>query len=199
MKNNFYDVIKNRRSYYSIGKEKTVSENRIKQVLSEAIKHAPSPFNSQSSRVVLLLNEQHDKLWEIVKDELRKIVPAANFEGTRKKIDNCFKSGYGTVLYFEDENKVKSLQKQFPLYKDNFPIWSNQASAILQYIVWSSLELEGLGASLQHYNPLIDSAVKKEWNIPEHYKLIAQMPFGKPLAHPGEKEFMPIEERLKVY
>ena len=34
------------------------------------------------------------------------------------------------------------------------------------------------GASLQHYNPLIDEAVAKQWHINPNWKLIAEMPFG---------------------
>ena len=55
----------------------------------------------------------------------------------------------------------------FPLYKDNFPIWSLQANGMLEFAVWTSLEAEGLGASLQHYNPLVDDGVKKAWSLPE--------------------------------
>ena len=68
-----------------------------------------------------------------------------------------------------------------------------------QLVVWTGLEAEGLGASLQHYNPLIDDEVKTEWNVPANWKLIAQMPFGNPTAAPGEKEFQPLEERVKFH
>ena len=74
---------------------------------------------------------------------------------------DSFKAGYGTVLFLEDEAVVKSLQEQFAAYAENFPIWSNQASGMHQLVVWAALEAEGLGASLQHYNPLIDDEVKK--------------------------------------
>lgn len=87
----------------------------------------------------------------------------------------------------------------FPLYKDNFPVWSDHTNAMHQYVIWTALEAEGLGASLQHYNPLIDSAVQKEWNIPENWKLIAQMPFGKPLAAPGDKEYKDVDARVKIF
>ena len=30
-------------------------------------------------------------------------------------------------------------------------------------------------------------------------KLIGQMPFGKPTAKPDEKQFSPLEERIKVF
>ncbi|NLD05714.1 MAG: nitroreductase, partial [Synergistaceae bacterium] len=68
-----------------------------------------------------------------------------------------------------------------------------------QFVIWTALSAEGLGASLQHYNPVIDNAVKKEWNIPEKWKLLAQMPFGKPVDKPEDKEVVPLEERVKVY
>lgn len=74
---------------------------------------------------------------------------------------DSFKAGYGTVLFFEDQSIVKSLQEQFALYADNFPIWSQQTSGMHQLVVWTALEGEGLGATLQHYNPLIDDEVKK--------------------------------------
>jgi predicted oxidoreductase (fatty acid repression mutant protein) len=70
---------------------------------------------------------------------------------------------------------------------------------MLQLVIWTALENEGLGASLQHYNPIIDEEVKKEWSIPENWKLIAQMPFGKPTAPAGEKQFNPVEDRVKIF
>ena len=198
MSKNFFTAVADRRSYYGISKESVVSDDRLKEIIEHAVKHTPSAFNSQSARVVLLLENQHDKLWDIAKEALRKIVPADKFSETEDKI-NSFKSGYGTVLFFEDNSVVESLQQQFALYKDNFPIWSQQSSGMHQFVIWTALEIEGLGASLQHYNELIESDVKKEWNIPENWKLIGQMPFGKPTAEPNEKEFKPLEDRIKVF
>lgn len=198
MTKDFYTAVKERRSIYGISKEVDVSDEKIQEVINEAVKYTPSAFNSQSARVVLLLGEYHDKVWDITKEALRKIVSEDQFPTTEEKI-NSFRSGYGTVLFFEDQSVVEQLQRDYASYKDNFPIWSQQSSGMLQYVVWTSLEAEGLGASLQHYNELIENDVKKEWNIPESWKLIAQMPFGKPTAAPGEKDFQPLEERIKVF
>lgn len=194
----FFQLIENRRSYYEIDKSSPISDKEIQDIIEHSIKYVPSSFNSQSARVVLLLGENHDKLWEIVRETLRKIVPADAFASTDAKIDS-FKNGYGTVLFFEDEEVVESLQKQFELYKDNFPVWSLQSSGMLQYTIWVALEGAGLGASLQHYNPLIDDEVKEKWNLPKKWKLLAQMPFGTPKGKPGEKEFAPIESRFKIF
>lgn len=198
MKQNFLEAVKARRSYYGISKEQVSSDERIKEIIEEAVKYSPSSFNSQSARAVLLLDKQHDRFWDITMEALRKIVPAEAFGATEEKI-NSFKSGYGTVLYFEDQDVIRGLQEQFSLYKDNFPIWSQQSSGMLQMVVWTALEDEGFGASLQHYSELVDADVKKEWNIPENWKFIAQMPFGKPSFQPDPKQFNIADEHIKVF
>ncbi|KAB7707198.1 nitroreductase [Bacillus aerolatus] len=198
MTKDFYSAVKERRSIYAISKEKPVSDERIQEVVEFAVNHAPSAFNSQSSRAVVLLGEQHDKLWNLTKETLREIVPAENFGPTEEKME-MFKAGAGTVLFFEDENVIKGLQEQFPLYSDKFPEFSLQSGGMLQFVVWTALEQEGFGATLQHYNPLIDEKVRSEWNVPESWTLLAQMPFGTPVAPAGDKEFQPINERVKVF
>jgi predicted oxidoreductase (fatty acid repression mutant protein) len=195
---NFLEAIANRRTVYAFSKESPISDERIQEIVGLAVKHSPSAFNSQSSKVVLLFGSEHDKLWDIALDALRKIVPAESFASTEQKIAS-FKAGHGTVLYFDDNSIVEYLQKEYSLYKDNFPVWAQQSNGMLQLVVWTALEEEGLGASLQHYNELIEEAVKKEWNLPASYKLIGQMPFGKPTDAPGEKSFVPLEERFKVF
>ena len=198
MERTFKEALKHRRSYYEISNQSPVSDEKIEEIVRYAVKHVPSAFNSQSARLVLLFGENHLRLWNIVKETLRKIIPADAFEKTESKVDS-FKAGYATVLYFEDQSVVKSLQEQFAAYADNFPIWSQHTSAMHQLAVWTMLEDAGFGASVQHYNPLIDEEVRKTWNLPESWKLIAQMPFGTPTAGPGEKAFAPIEDRLKIF
>lgn len=198
MNKDFNLAIKDRRSIYGISKEVNVSSEKIQEVINYAVMHTPSAFNSQTARLIILFGNNHDKLWDITKESLRKVVPADKFAPTDEKI-NSFKSGYGTVLFFEEMSIIEGLQQQFPTYKDNFPVWAQHGSGMLQFVVWTSLEMEGLGASLQHYNPLIDEEVKKQWSIPASWKLIAEMPFGNPTAAAGEKEFQPIEMRVKVF
>ena len=197
MNKNFYDSIKERRSIYAIGKESPIADERIKEIVEDVVKHVPSAFNSQTTRVVVLLGESHNKIWDIAMEALRKIVPASDFASTEAKV-NSFKAGHGTILFYEDFAIVKGLQKQFALYKDNFPVWASQTSGMIQFAVWTALSSEGLGASLQHYTELIEEEVKKEFNIPNNWMMIAQMPFGNILAPAGEKEFSPIEDRVKV-
>ena len=68
-----------------------------------------------------------------------------------------------------------------------------------QYAVWLLLAENNIGANIQHYSPLIDAGVAKEWNIPESWKLHGQMPFGSIVASPDVKENLDGEERFKVF
>lgn len=187
MERTFREALRHRRSYYALAPESPIDDARIEEIVRFAIKHVPSAFNSQSTRAVLLLHEHHDELWKIVKRTLRAIVPEGAFARTEEKIEHSFAAGYGTVLFFEDTDVVRGLQQQFPAYAGNFPVWSEQTSAMHQLAVWTMLEDAGLGASLQHYNPLIDDEVRKRWSLPGEWKLVAQMPFGTPAGEPGER------------
>lgn len=194
----FLNLIKTRRSQYALGKELAIPQEQVTQLIQETIKNTPSSFNSQSSRAVILYGKQSDLFWDIVKNELKKLVPADAFATTEQKI-NSFAAGAGTILFYEDQDVVKGLQEQFPSYADNFPIWSEHSSGIAQFAVWTALSELNIGASLQHYNPLPDEAAAAQWNIPASWKLRAQMPFGSNEAGFTEKQFMNDNDRFKVF
>lgn len=198
MTKSFYQALEERRSHRVVNNEIQVSEERLQEIVEFAVKHIPSAFDLPSARLVMLTGESHNRLWDITTNTLKQILGDRDFEPTQSRMD-AFKAGYGTVLFFEDETTVTSLQEKFPSYAENFLNWSQQSSGMHQLVVWSALSAEGLGASLQHYNPLIDDQVKTEWDIPASWKLIAQMPFGNPTAELAEKTFQPIEERVKFY
>ncbi|AZP04218.1 nitroreductase family protein [Jeotgalibaca ciconiae] len=199
MQTNVIDLLKKRRSVYNIGKKVEISDEDIATLVKEAVKESPTSFNSQTSRAVILFGDAHLKLWEITENKLRNEVPDEEaFKATQAKLDS-FRAGYGTVLFFEDQDVVRGLQEQFALYAENFPIWSEQSSGIASMSVWAAFTDNNIGASLQHYNPLIDADVQKEWDLPESWKLRGQMPFGSIEAVAGEKEYMDDEERFRVF
>ncbi|HCL79585.1 MAG TPA: nitroreductase [Synergistaceae bacterium] len=194
----FFTAVEKRRSIYAIGKSSPISDERIKEIVSFAVKHGPSAYNAQGGRVILLLAKHHERFWNLVEEALRKIVPPERFAPTEEKMAS-FRNGHGTVLFFEDDRPVRDLQERFPTYAAQFPVWAQHASAIAQFIVWTGLESEGLGASLQHYGPVVEQAARREWNIPEEWQFVAQIPFGAPLADPGEKEFLPLSDRVRIF
>lgn len=195
--NKFLEAVARRRSYYGIDNNEIVSRDRIKEIINEAVMNAPSAMNSQSARVVVLFGEKHEKFWGIVKETLRKVVPIDAFDKTEEKVDS-FKAGYGTVLFYEDKTVIRGLENQFELYKDNFVPWAYQGNAMLQFIIWTALDSEGLGASLQHYNPLIDDEVAETFNIDKNYKLIGQLVFGNPTVETGAKNHSAPDSRVTI-
>lgn len=197
MSTTFLESLKARRSVYALGKGLPVSDARVEEILRESILHVPSAFNSQTARVVLLLGDRHDSFWNATKEILRGIVPADAFPQTEARIEG-FRGAHGTILFFEDQRIVEGLQAQFATYKDYFPVWSDNSAGMLQFAVWTALAQENVGASLQHYHPLVDSWVRDNLGVPAHWKLSAQMPFGEILAPAGDKQFSALEERFKV-
>jgi predicted oxidoreductase (fatty acid repression mutant protein) len=128
----------------------------------------------------------------------RQGVPESAWANTEAKL-NGFKAAFGTALIFEDQDVVKSYQEQFALYADNFPAWSEQGSGIITANAWSALAELGLGANLQHYNPVIDATVAKEFGIPANWKLRGQLVFGSIEAPAGEKTFIDDADRFKEF
>ena len=187
------NLYQNRRSVYALGKNLPISEQEALEIINNAVKYSPSAFNSQTAHVVVLLGENHQKLWDITFGELEKFLPNEEAKAATKGKSESFAAAYGTILFFEDHDVVKGLQEQFPAYADNFPIWSEQSTGIASFAVWNALAEAGVGANIQHYNPVIDEKVAAEWDIPANLVLRAQMPFGEKL-----QEAAPIERTSRV-
>lgn len=197
MSDHFLSLAKKRRTIYALGKDVQIQESEIISTIKEAVKQAPSAFNSQSSRIVILLGGEHTRFWELVREQLKKIVSVENFQSTSDKLDS-FAAAIGSVLFFEDQEVVKTLQEQFVAYSDNFPVWSEHSTAIAQYAVWLALTEKGIGANLQHYNPLIDEEVRTTWNVPFSWKLRAHMNFGSVIASSGDKTYIDDDKRFII-
>ena len=187
-----------RRSIYALNDQLPLSPLALSEVIEEVVLNTPSAFNSQSSRLVVLLGPEHQKFWALVENALRKVVPPENFDATAVKLDG-FRAGAGTVLFFEDELVIRELQERFPLYAASFPLYAEQTNAMHQYALWTALADNDIGANLQHYNPLVDAEVQKLWQLPSTWTLKAQLVFGGIKTPAGEKEFKPLNERLKFF
>lgn len=195
---NFFDLIQKRRSIYALNNKTNLSETDIIKTVEHCIKHTPTAFNSQTSRIIILFNEPYHCFWNFAKKVLKKITPPEKFDQTKEKIIS-FSNGIGTILFFEEQNTILALEEKFPLYKDNFKTWSEQSSGMLQYAVWLCLTELNLGANLQHYNPLIDEYVHNTFNTPSSWKLIAQMNFGGIQKEASKKTFLETKKRVKIF
>ena len=192
------DSLTRRRSIYALGHTRIVTDFCLEDTLKDCLKNCPTPFNAQSARLVLLLNQQHTIFWNLVLQKVLAVTPLGKKGNTEQKI-NSFAAAYGTILFFEDLSVLEQLQKDFPLYQKNMHDWTFEANGMLQYMVWQALAENEIGASLQHYNELIEDDVKKTLVLPDSWKILAQMPFGSIEKTPAEKTFLPLDNRFKIF
>lgn len=176
-----------RHSFYKLNNRVIQTKEEITNLIKTTLKLYPSSFNSQSARLLLLYEKEHNQFWQLVENVLLTTAPKEKHESIKQRISS-FKKGFGTILYFEDRNITKDLEVRMPLYADNFKIWAQESNAMLQYMIWTILANNNIGASLQHYNPLINKNVAEIYKISSSWELVAQMPFGgieeMPIAHP---------------
>lgn len=95
---------------------------------------------------------------------------------------------------------MQSYAENIPTYAAEFPVWAAQSDAMLQHTIWTALSAEGLGANLQHYNPIIDAKVDAAWSLPANWRLTAQLVFGGRVGSgPEPRQMKPVEEKVKVF
>jgi predicted oxidoreductase (fatty acid repression mutant protein) len=100
----FVELAKQRRTHYALSSKSPVPDARIEQLIRDAALHVPSSFNTQSTRLVLLLHDQHKKLWDLTIGVFEKlveagIVPKETWDSHTKPKLEGMKNGYGTVSF----------------------------------------------------------------------------------------------------
>ncbi len=190
----FINMIQARRSVYNLNKNIPIFDDKIVEIVRDCVKYVPDAFGMQSQRVVVVLGHKNDDLWNAIYD---KMVTASNGRFSRDRADS-FIDGYGTILYFYDTAIVTETQRQYPLYSDKFHDWIMQSNGMLQFAIWTAFATVGIGANLQHYNPIIDKTVQNMFDLPESWVLVAQMPFGGISLPPSSKHNEDVSWRIKV-
>ncbi|EMT71719.1 hypothetical protein ACKRZS_005521 [Fusarium odoratissimum] len=199
MADKYLAEIKSRRTCYSIEAKSPISDARIIEIAQEVVKHTPSSFNCQSTRLVVLLKEEHVKFWDMATECFKATMKSAIFAEYEKKLLQR-RAGYGTILLFEDLDVVREYQAKFPRFATHLFQFSEHNNAMQTLNLWTALSLEGLGCNLQHINPIIDQRLIGEWDISPQWSLKGQLVFGKPTGGTlHDKTFLPIEDRLFVH
>lgn len=178
-----------RRTQYQLKKAlpEGVTLQQVQDIVQQLVKHTPTSFNSQTVRAVILTGALHDKVWQSVTDA----IPA---EAQKKRPNSIKEEAYGSIIFFDDDAALKKIQEAFPPYADYFPIFASTSNGAAQINTWTLIGELGLGGHLQHYNPLVQEALKGK--VPESWNVVAQLAFGVPVGEPSEKEF--IDNEVKV-
>ena len=197
----YQDAIAARHSAYMLDdrmEDAGVSADDVLAMLRSIAPKVPSSYNSQSARLVLLTGEDHRRFWGIVEDILRaKVNDDKRFARTEVKLRG-FAAAAGTVLFYEIDSVTDGLKEAYPSYADVFPTWAEHGNAMIQFAVWTGFFDMGLAANIQHYNPIIDARVAEEFSVPEGYRLVAQMVFGRETQVPAGKPKLSGEDIVSV-
>ena len=197
----YQDAIAARHSAYMLDdriEDAGVSADDVLAMLRSIAPKVPSSYNSQSARLVLLTGEDHRRFWGIVEDVLRaKVNDDKRFARTEVKLRG-FAAAAGTVLFYEIDSVTEGLKETYPSYADVFPTWAEHGNAMIQFAVWTGFYDMGLAANIQHYNPIIDARVAEEFSVPEGYRLVAQMVFGRETQVPAGKPKLSGEDMVSV-
>ena len=191
---NFTEMLKKRRTIYTLNQESPVFNDKIIQTITDCVRYVPDAFDMKSQRVVIIIGDKNTTFWNGVYDA---VAAASGGKFSHDKTDS-FSAGIGTILYFYDSDVVNNMQKKFPLYADRFHDWVMQSNGMLQFAIWTGLRNLNIGASLQHYNPIIDKMTHDMFNLPDNWVLVAQMPFGGIAALPDKKPTEDISLRIKT-
>lgn len=205
----FTAATKARRSRRALEATSPVPDRVVVELVESTLLDVPSAFNSQTTRISVLLHDDHRKLWNLTAEVLLAEIGEERYNArnghmptSKEKMAN-FGKAYGTILFWDDLEAIRQVKDEAPdIYKDKCEEWATQTNGMHQYHIWTSLEAYGLGANLQHYNPLIDEHVRKAWGQPATWALRAQMVFGTPVANsplPEKVQKLPLEKRLDVF
>lgn len=186
----YIEIIKKRRSYYNLSEDVDLTNEEIKYLVEDVMNITPSHMNAETTRIVLLFDDKSKDFWTRVNETFDNSIKEEKFHG--------FYHAKGTALIFIDMNEIWDQEINMPDYSDYFETWGHHSAAMLQLNLWQALRDEGIGASNQHYNPVIDEWVKEDYDLPDHWELVAQMPFGKIEEEPDPKDKKAIEEKLIV-
>ena len=168
----FMDAVAARRTVYSLNKDVPVAQQQVTDMVKRATELVPDAFNMRSQRAVLRAGRSAEKLWDAIYD-----VPGRQVSPAKKKIGRL-QSRRRHGAHFVDTATVKNLQDCSPAMPATSRVWAQQSNGMLQFAVWTGLREMGVGANLQHYNPVIDDAVRALTGVPESYQLVAQMVYG---------------------
>ncbi|KKO98469.1 nitroreductase [Trichoderma harzianum] len=200
----FLAAAKHRRTVYGLKSTSAVSDERVKQIVGEVLSFAPSSYNTQPGRITIVTGEKHKGLWDAIIKEAEPILKGAGEEvwKTMSGIFAAHKGAYGSVVFWDSGDAIKEAGAKHQSGAHMFPQFADHSTGMAQILVWTALELEGLGANLQHMQaiPPVEAVIKSYLGVPADYTLKAHLNYGD-LAQPHPEavpEKLPLSETLKV-
>lgn len=98
----FLEAVKHRRTVYGVTDNISISDDRIIEIVNEVIQTMPSPYNMQSTRIVVTLGKEHKRFWDTVITATKPFLEQQGEEDRKRITDRfeSFRNAYGTVCVF---------------------------------------------------------------------------------------------------
>lgn len=194
----FKNLLEKRRSIYNLGDKSNYTKEEIVTAIRHAVSQAPSAFNSQTTRAVVLFDDAKERFWNHILEVQKGVMDSETYEFMSGVMKNAHDNALGTVLFFEDLDAVDGL----PTQGERTVAYKQNNAGIAQYATWLRLAEMDLGGTLQHFNVGYEQGFDKEtramFDLPDSYEMIAQMPFGSIETPADEKEVMDPERQTIV-
>lgn len=205
-----------RRSVYHLKNKIPMSENTLIQLIKESVREAPTAFNEQAVRAVVLLNGHHTAFWKLLNHICHNIFSIKNFKNNYQPKIISFSHAFGTILFFTDKNVVQNYNNTINMFGlRSFINWSEQAQGNAQYLTWLVLAEHHIGASIHHYDAALDNSIetrhlkvdphalqrtiKAKLHLPNSWDLRTEMVFGEIEERPGRKGMIPDSKRFRIF
>ncbi|KAM0548181.1 hypothetical protein ACHAPJ_009979 [Fusarium lateritium] len=194
---------KYRRTVYGLKDTSPVPDSRIEEIVREVISFAPSSYNTQPGRYTLVLGEKHKQLWDVVVENAAPVLKAAgpHVWAAMEPRFQRFKNAYGSLVFWTRGQSLQESKEKHKSAAQLIDSFADHSGGMAQILLWTALELEGFGASLQHTgaSPPVEVALKQFLGVPDDYHFQANMVFGEPAQEfPEVPEKLPIDETLTV-
>lgn len=192
-------TLQKRRSIYQVGNTLNHSAEEVANAIGQAVIAAPSAFNSQTSRVVLVTGSTNQKVWDLIRKTQEPLLPEGKGGDFQRMVFEAGINAAGSLIFFEDQ---EAISKNIPASPERQAIYKEKNGAITQFVSWVVLADMGYGASLQHFNvgteEGYDQSIKDLLQVPDSWELSAQMPFGPVNDRPEPAEKLPLETIIQI-
>jgi predicted oxidoreductase (fatty acid repression mutant protein) len=175
------DLMARRRSIRQL-RDGSLPRGALARIVAAA-RSVPAAYNRPPWHIVVV-HERSGGFWDVVEAAFRDRLGGDRLARYLDRLAG-FRGGVGAVLVYEDRTAVEEMRQACGIDHDQARAYSEQGLGMVQLALWLAIVAEGLGASLQHWEALIEDRVAAFLGLPaDRFRLAATMPLGFPAEEP---------------
>ncbi len=160
--------------------------------IAEAVRLTPAAYNLPPWHVVLI-HEERSAFWQVVEQAFLERLEGDRLERYLDRLAG-FRGGVAVALVYEDVSVRRQLAEAWQITLEQAGAFAEQGLGMVQLALWLALTAEGLVASLQHWDWLLEESLAAFVGLPmERFRLVAALPIGHADEEPRMTERMTVE------